>query len=131
MQLQPVAPEAGTVPQAPSEGAAHATAPASPRADRPGAPSNGNAVPPARPAAAAASGSLARVTSGGRPAVPLPEQRTVRNIVESSGAGTRRVDAPAGAVRGATATNGKPGKVGRNQPCPCGSGKKYKYCHGR
>jgi preprotein translocase subunit SecA len=21
-------------------------------------------------------------------------------------------------------------KVGRNQPCPCGSGKKYKYCHG-
>ncbi len=22
-------------------------------------------------------------------------------------------------------------KVGRNEPCPCGSGKKYKYCHGR
>ena len=22
-------------------------------------------------------------------------------------------------------------KVGRNDPCPCGSGKKYKYCHGR
>ncbi len=22
------------------------------------------------------------------------------------------------------------GKVGRNQPCPCGSGKKYKHCHG-
>ena len=22
-------------------------------------------------------------------------------------------------------------KVGRNQPCPCGSGKKYKQCHGR
>ena len=22
-------------------------------------------------------------------------------------------------------------KVGRNQPCPCGSGKKYKHCHGR
>jgi SEC-C motif len=21
-------------------------------------------------------------------------------------------------------------KVGRNQPCPCGSGKKYKKCHG-
>ena len=21
-------------------------------------------------------------------------------------------------------------KVGRNDPCPCGSGKKYKYCHG-
>ena len=22
-------------------------------------------------------------------------------------------------------------KVGRNEPCPCGSGKKYKFCHGR
>jgi len=21
-------------------------------------------------------------------------------------------------------------KVGRNQPCPCGSGKKFKRCHG-
>lgn len=31
--------------------------------------------------------------------------------------------------------NGEPpaslGKVGRNDPCPCGSGKKYKHCHGR
>ena len=23
------------------------------------------------------------------------------------------------------------GKVGRNDDCPCGSGKKYKHCHGR
>jgi preprotein translocase subunit SecA len=23
------------------------------------------------------------------------------------------------------------GKVGRNEICPCGSGKKYKHCHGR
>jgi preprotein translocase subunit SecA len=23
------------------------------------------------------------------------------------------------------------GKVGRNEPCPCGSGKKYKHCHGK
>jgi preprotein translocase subunit SecA len=22
-------------------------------------------------------------------------------------------------------------KVGRNEPCPCGSGKKYKKCHGQ
>ena len=21
-------------------------------------------------------------------------------------------------------------KIGRNNPCPCGSGKKYKFCHG-
>lgn len=26
----------------------------------------------------------------------------------------------------------KPGeKIGRNDPCPCGSGKKFKNCHGR
>ncbi|MDY2836717.1 MAG: SEC-C metal-binding domain-containing protein [Bilifractor sp.] len=25
----------------------------------------------------------------------------------------------------------KPKKIGRNDPCPCGSGKKYKDCHGR
>ena len=23
------------------------------------------------------------------------------------------------------------GKIGRNDPCPCGSGKKYKHCHGK
>jgi preprotein translocase subunit SecA len=28
-----------------------------------------------------------------------------------------------------TVANGGP-KVGRNDPCPCGSGKKYKKCHG-
>ena len=25
----------------------------------------------------------------------------------------------------------KPPKIGRNEPCPCGSGKKYKHCCGR
>ncbi len=33
---------------------------------------------------------------------------------------------------GTTATAAsKMNKVGRNDPCPCGSGKKYKHCHGR
>lgn len=27
--------------------------------------------------------------------------------------------------------NGKLRKIGKNEPCPCGSGKKYKKCHGR
>ncbi|MDR0320171.1 MAG: preprotein translocase subunit SecA [Treponema sp.] len=31
---------------------------------------------------------------------------------------------------GATVVRSQP-KVGRNDPCPCGSGKKYKMCHGR
>ena len=59
----------------------------------------------------------------------------VRNIVELSGAGTQRADSnPAGATNGndgLTATGPSSGKVGRNQACPCGSGKKYKYCHGK
>ncbi|MBX5438198.1 MAG: preprotein translocase subunit SecA [Thermoflavifilum sp.] len=41
---------------------------------------------------------------------------------------------------GELVTNGEPAKhepvrvgpkIGRNDPCPCGSGKKYKHCHGR
>ncbi|HXA43852.1 MAG TPA: preprotein translocase subunit SecA [Candidatus Solibacter sp.] len=31
----------------------------------------------------------------------------------------------------AAASTSHSGKVGRNDPCPCGSGKKYKRCHGR
>jgi preprotein translocase subunit SecA len=37
---------------------------------------------------------------------------------------TGEPDRPAPFVRGAK-------KVGRNEPCPCGSGKKYKQCHGK
>ncbi len=32
---------------------------------------------------------------------------------------------------GAPASKNQPGAVGRNQPCPCGSGKKYKHCCGK
>ncbi|MEE4191185.1 MAG: preprotein translocase subunit SecA [Halieaceae bacterium] len=43
--------------------------------------------------------------------------------------------APAGAAPGAAAPEQpfkrEQPKVGRNEPCPCGSGKKYKQCHGR
>jgi hypothetical protein len=31
--------------------------------------------------------------------------------------------------RSASISSGK--KVGRNEPCPCGSGRKYKHCHGK
>ena len=37
--------------------------------------------------------------------------------------------APSGQAA-ATSDGGVP-RVGRNDPCPCGSGKKYKHCHGR
>jgi preprotein translocase subunit SecA len=37
---------------------------------------------------------------------------------------------PMQTVTAATVTRNEP-KVGRNDPCPCGSGKKFKQCHGR
>jgi preprotein translocase subunit SecA len=49
----------------------------------------------------------------------------------------RRPASPPGAGQPAKASEEAPSpfvreqpKVGRNQPCPCGSGKKYKQCHG-
>ena len=35
------------------------------------------------------------------------------------------------AVKGNKGEKKPAGKVGRNDPCPCGSGKKYKHCCGR
>ena len=40
-------------------------------------------------------------------------------------------DGAEAAVQTATPVRRQTPKVGRNQPCPCGSGKKYKHCHGR
>ncbi len=59
-------------------------------------------------------------------ALPVP-QRRVQPTIESHGAAT-----PKQAGQGASATpivRSEP-RVGRNDPCPCGSGKKYKKCHG-
>jgi len=39
------------------------------------------------------------------------------------------VSPAASGVQVAPAVRGGP-RVGRNDPCPCGSGKKYKKCHG-
>src|SRR5690606_26672349 len=39
---------------------------------------------------------------------------------------------PAEGTGAATATAVRnEAKIGRNEPCPCGSGKKYKHCHGQ
>lgn len=42
----------------------------------------------------------------------------------------RTAGRPAGAGVAAAAAAGMP-HVGRNDPCPCGSGKKFKHCHGK
>ena len=41
-----------------------------------------------------------------------------------------RAAAPAGGQPNRAQVRRSEPKVGRNDPCPCGSGKKYKYCHG-
>jgi preprotein translocase subunit SecA len=128
--------------EGPTDAASEAAAPQGGRADTPGSEMSGETTPPARPAAAAASAALARAT-GAKPAPLSPLlQPTVTNIVESSPAGTRQVatngngNAKAGG-RGPGVPTGGIGvgagkrKVGRNEPCPCGSGRKYKVCHGR
>jgi preprotein translocase subunit SecA len=47
---------------------------------------------------------------------PTPQMNLVTNLSDASAKGSS----------GTTST-----KVGRNAPCPCGSGKKYKKCHGK
>ena len=46
-------------------------------------------------------------------------------MIESHPGAEGEAEAP----RQATVTRGQ-ARVGRNEPCPCGSGKKYKKCHG-
>ncbi|TME42282.1 MAG: preprotein translocase subunit SecA [Chloroflexi bacterium] len=81
------------------------------------------------------------------PAPPPPPTPIVRQMTESgpaepdgaNGAGRRAAPqrhraAPVGAAvasGGVDAAGGAQHKIGRNDPCWCGSGKKYKRCHGR
>ena len=44
---------------------------------------------------------------------------------------TGKLDPEGGEIISFEAARRKKAKVGRNDPCPCGSGKKYKNCHGR
>ncbi|MDR1025047.1 MAG: SEC-C domain-containing protein, partial [Treponema sp.] len=82
-------------------------------------------------------------TSGGEagPAGPgqrSAQSRTTQNATHGSMgafggmAGGQRPGGGAGRPQGevVTVVRSYP-KVGRNDPCPCGSGKKYKHCHGR
>jgi preprotein translocase subunit SecA len=56
---------------------------------------------------------------------PLAAPKQERKLVYSHGSdGAPRDASKKEPVKGAE-------KVGRNEPCPCGSGKKYKQCHGK
>lgn len=85
--------------------------------------------------AAPSSTSSARTSGDGgsapAAAAPLPNVplKAPSRMIESRGASAGSgVGGSAAASSTATVRTGE--KVGRNDPCPCGSGKKYKKCHG-
>jgi preprotein translocase subunit SecA len=97
----------------PAEGPAAQPPPSAPRPNSPIAPTpqvDGSTPPP--PDAAPAS-PLARQ-------IEQRQKRQQQNLQFQAGAA--QAEAPKPVRAGA--------KVGRNDPCPCGSGKKYKKCHG-
>ena len=65
-------------------------------------------------------------------------QSATHNSMSSFGASAFAANAPSDgprlserAQRGSVTVVRNQPKVGRNDPCTCGSGKKYKHCHGR
>ena len=68
------------------------------------------------------------------PEAAAPQQPVAPPKTDMSRMQTSRMEAAAAAGQG---DKSKPApihvekKVGRNDPCPCGSGKKYKHCHGQ
>ena len=67
---------------------------------------------------------------------PMPEMPEVAPTLPADATAQSSQAAPAGMSAGNSAGAFDPnnpatwGKVARNAPCPCGSGKKYKHCHG-
>jgi preprotein translocase subunit SecA len=66
-------------------------------------------------------------------AQPHVENVNYQHAEYNSNASPEELMAPTGAAAGRAAAPASAGvpRVGRNDPCPCGSGKKYKQCHGR
>jgi preprotein translocase subunit SecA len=84
----------------------------------------------------AVTGQLAHVEIQQRPPEPPPPLPGQEHHINASTGEDEMVAEPAvdrPAIRQQPRDPGDPstwGKVGRNEPCPCGSGKKYKQCHG-
>ena len=83
---------------------------------------------------------LARVEVRAREDVQaIEEQRRAQAKMQFEHAEASAMAAGGGRAEGGPAPGGAPqqpfvrggDKVGRNEPCPCGSGRKYKQCHGR
>lgn len=68
----------------------------------------------------------------------LQEARQIKTDLSKTSASKEEADAQRAAAERAGGQPSKPetfkrteDKIGRNDPCPCGSGKKYKQCHGK
>ncbi len=62
---------------------------------------------------------------------PQQPQRAVRSKTDMSRYQARHTDLTTNGEQKANAPIKVDKQVGRNDPCPCGSGKKYKQCHGK
>ena len=88
------------------------------------APAGRHAAPEGDPSAPTSA--LPTVLAGGRPRPPSELQYSGP---AEDGSTTR--SRSSGSPRGAAARGGtSSGEPARNRPCPCGSGRKYKHCHG-
>ncbi len=87
-----------------------------PTIERQAQPAESGAQQPARPAA-------------------LPDERTASAVSVAGGQVPRAIDVnslrTSGSEKYNPATMQKKKKIGPNEPCPCGSGLKYKKCHGK
>jgi hypothetical protein len=73
----------------------------------------------------ATSGAAVYFLSGDPTAIDQP------SLASEVDAAARRASVRAASVRTAISSDhGKARAPGRNAPCPCGSGRKYKHCHG-
>lgn len=57
------------------------------------------------------------------------QHATASAMTDRAGAGEAAASSAAPAAKAPYVRDGR--KVGRNEPCPCGSGKKFKHCHGK
>jgi preprotein translocase subunit SecA len=98
------------------------------------APQPNRAVPPAPPVDSAAE-PLMRAAEPREVSIVTRQASTTIDALEKEFHRKKQRDleaaSRAGAADGSQTTQRRTGeKVGRNDPCPCGSGKKYKKCHG-
>jgi preprotein translocase subunit SecA len=117
----------GTAPARPGR---HAAQPSQPAGGKPARPAR-----PARPQVPAQPGAAG--TDGAGNGSPVPAALASPGLARPQRTGKLRYSAPSEDGSGTAERRTEAGaadadfsRVGRNSPCPCGSGKKFKQCHG-